>query len=706
MVFWRGGRVWVGIEDLAIAFISIVLCGMIFGMITEIVAPSKVKTALRPTPKGLSHRNTVRFPLENPALRRKNLVPAHNLKAIFRNLKALIVAGASRETRNEAILNQLALLILTKLYDERYFDCEDWADFRVWQDDAKITATKIRQKFKEAKTRWKGTFDKSDEITLGDGVILKIVTQLQGISLEKSPLNAVSEAFESIISDATKGLQGQFFTPANVAKLMVEIAQPKANMSVFDPACGTAGFLSASMFQVWRDINSRQLSPSKKHELQQKYAENHLIGIEKDAFLAKIAKAYMVIIGDGKSGILVEDALDEGGWKNLTSTKIAGKQFDIILTNPPFGKELKLSLAVARQFEFGNKIELAFVEQCQKYLKDGGVMGIILPETIFHSESNQAARKKLFFGHNITHIIDLPHDTFRPYNNAKTGVVFVQKNRPQQAFITAIKVQEIGHNRSGNEKFRLDEHHVPSDLVADDIPAIIQMLRGDRKLDPTLIKTVPASQILADDLLVARPYFIKTADAASVRLGDLIADKTLEYFDGHGSPESYLKGLGSHPYVRVKDIVNLEVAHNRLDDIPESEYQRLWSPAKALRAKDIVFVRRGSYRIGDVGILYEKDLNSILTREILVLRVRENNPHGLTPFALLGLLNSKPVRDQIADKVLMDTTLPNIAERWKDLRIDVGNARLKAKYHVAISKMYATRRDFWRDYEKTFGASG
>jgi type I restriction enzyme M protein len=158
--------------------------------------------------------------------------------------------------------------------------------------------------------------------------------------------------------------------------------------------------------------------------------------------------------------------------------------------------------------------------------------------------------------------------------------------------------------------------------------------------------------------------------------------------------------------VRVKDIVNLEVAHNRLDDIPESEYKRLWVPTKALRPKDIVFVRRGSYRIGDVGILYKKDMNSVLTREILVIRVKENNPHNLTPFALLGFLNSKSVREQINNKVLMDTTLPNIAERWQDLRVDIDNEKLKTEYNDAISTMYEQRSSFWNGYEKIFGING
>jgi type I restriction enzyme M protein len=659
----------------------------------------------------MSYRDIVDIPRKGfnkieEEIRRNDLVPTQNLKSIFRDLRGFIAANASGITRDEVILNQLALLIITKLYDERYFDDDDFSDFRVWNDDVKITSTKVKQKFIEAKSRWQGTFDETDEITLDDNIVFKIVSQLQRFSLSESPLNVISEAFESIISYATKGSQGQFFTPTNIVNLMVEVADPKENMTIFDPACGTAGFLSGGMFYVWNEIDNRKISDEAKYTLKQEYASNRLLGIEKDSFLAKIAKAYMIIIGDGKSGIFVEDSLDEGSWKNTTQARVQGKLFDCVLTNPPFGKELKLRPTIAKKFEFGSRVELAFVKQCQNYLKDGGVMGIILPETIFHSPNNRGVRKKLFYAHNITHIIDLPHDTFRPYNNAKTDIVFIQKNCPQQEKITVIRVKEIGHDHLGNPKFRLNNNHEISENAADDIPDIIKMLRGEKEVSSIYIKSVLASDVLGQDLLVARPYFIDPSDREFVSLGELIDDGTLECFDGHGSPEGYLKGLGVHPYVRVKDIVNLEVAHNRLDDIPESEYNRLWSPAKALRPKDIVFVRRGSYRIGDVGILYEKDITSVLTREILVIRVKENNKYNLTPFALLGFLNSKSVREQIDNKVLLDTTLPNIAERWRDLRIDIENEELKTEYNKVISKMYDQRRVFWEGYEKIFGVNG
>lgn len=127
------------------------------------------------------------------------------------------------------------MIIITKLYDEKYAE-DTYVKFRVIEDNPKKTSKAISQLYNEAKTRWNDVFTQDDEITLDDGVLMKVVAQLQHYSLMNSNRNVISEAFESIISYATKGSQGQFFTPENVAHLMVEIANPTESTTVFDPA--------------------------------------------------------------------------------------------------------------------------------------------------------------------------------------------------------------------------------------------------------------------------------------------------------------------------------------------------------------------------------------------------------------------------------------------------------------------------------------
>ena len=110
----------------------------------------------------------------------------------------------------------------------------------------------------------------------------------------------------------------------------------------------------------------------------------------------------------------------------------------------------------------------------------------------------------------------------------------------------------------------------------------------------------------------------------------LIEKKILNCFDGHGSPPAEYKGRGEVTYVRVKDIVNWEVYKDPTSRIPEEIYFQKKGKNKNLNVNDVVYVRRGSYRIGSVAMISPFDIKSLLTREILVLRViNEENEYGI-----------------------------------------------------------------------------
>ena len=84
--------------------------------------------------------------------------------------------------------------------------------------------------------------------------------------------------------------------------------------------------------------------------------------------------------------------------------------------------------------------------------------------------------------------------------------------------------------------------------------------------------------------------------------------------------------------------------------------------------EDILFVRRGSYRIGTVAMASPFDEQVLLTEELVVLRVKERvNPYGIDPYYLLYLLSHKYTQAEISQIVFIETTLPNISERWQEL---------------------------------------
>ncbi|MGH2079645.1 N-6 DNA methylase (plasmid) [Aerococcus urinaeequi] len=661
-------------------------------------------------------------------LRKKDLKPTNNLKKIFKNMRGFIAANATGTTRDENILNELIAILICKIYDERYKSLNDYMDFIVINNDEKETANRIKDIFNnKIKQKYPQVYQKNESITLSDDIITYVVAQLQKYSITGSSHQIVSNAFESIIGYASKGSQGQFFTPKNVIELMVNIVKPGKYETLLDPASGTAGFLTGAMNYVWNDIESLNMEVSAKEEEKKEYAMTKLFGIEKDNFLAKISKAYMAVLGDGKSGIHIADSLNNQQWDSSIKANIKEDYFDLILTNPPFGKDIKVKQETKEKYEFDD-VDLIFIERSLQLLQDGGILGIILPETIFHSPSNNKVREKFFYKNNIKAIVDIPHDTFRPYNNAKCDIIFIQKNRPQQDNILAIKVDNIGHNHLGEDTYEydLDSNTFDTEVVKEDISKIIRLLQNSDYMmvknksekyytdddkqylsqydyDKN-IKVIDSAKVIKSDLLVARNYFDVEINANhKVSISQLIEEKIITHFDGHGSPKSYLKGLGTIPYIRVKDIVNMELYINPLDLIPEFEANRLQSDEKQIKEKDIVFVRRGSYRIGDVGIVYKKDLDAVLTRELLVLRVDKlNNKYHITPHNLLYLMNSKEVKAQVNNKVMMDTTLPNIGNRWKDLYIPIYSKETMNDLSAKMESLYDSRSVFWNEFSDIY----
>ena len=142
----------------------------------------------------------------------------------------------------------------------------------------------------------------------------------------------------------------------------------------------------------------------------------------------------------------------------------------------------------------------------------------------------------------------------------------------------------------------------------------------------------------------------------------------VEITSGHGSPKSQFKGRGPYPYIRVKDIVNWDIYRDPTSGMPRPVFEKI-TRKHPLQAHDVVYVQRGSYRIGDVAIASPTDTEVILTREIHVFRVVEPVEDGLNPFYLLYLLTTPQVAQQTKAKVFLDTTLPTIGKRYKDIKL-------------------------------------
>lgn len=660
--------------------------------------------------------------------RRKDLKKTHNLKDIFSEIRGYIVGNSVGVNRDEAIAKEMINLILCKIYDERFTAKEKIVSFRVSDGDSNEEVTeRIDKLFLKVKAKYDDVLEQTDSISLDGNTLRHIIGKLQNFCLIETDRDIIADAFEVFTGYSLKGEQGQFFTPKNVVRLMVNAVDPGLSDVIIDPSCGSGGFLVESLKYLWNkvDIEAKELEweDAAVYEEKKEIGIKNIRGIEKDSFLTKVAKSYMAILGDGKGGIFCEDSLDDPkNWKEKTKQLIKLDSMNICLANPPFGKDIKITgkdklsqyeLAKNRNGKLvseGNPSTL-FFERDLQLLKDGGILGIILPETYFHAPSKKPFRE--FFGkHNIKWIIDLPHNTFRPHNNAKCIILIVQKNKPQQKTIDMAVAEFIGHDHNGKAIYVKDSNGVNTSKVLDDIPTIIDEIIKKRTGTYNHITSkkeytfeVEATEVFAKDIFVPRYYWksklveiensAKENNITLISMQQLLDEKIIKTFDGNGSPSSEYKGRGEIPYIRVKDIVQWQIYKDPTALIPENEYNKLYKKEKRLEEKDILYVSRGSYRIGSVAMVSPYDLKCILTREIKVIRViNPKNKYGITAEYLLYALSHQLVLEQSENKIFIDTTLPNIGKRWTEIKIPIFNDLNKFNEITEIAKNVVKQQ--WR----------
>jgi type I restriction enzyme M protein len=642
-------------------------------------------------------------------LTKARLIPATDLKLIFTRLLKTLYANTNI-SRREKLGSEMIRFIFAKIWDERY-DWDKPPKFRVSLNDTpEQVKTRIQALFKEVKDElvMDGVFEKNEEITLDPKSAAWVVGQLQRYSLHDTDKDAVGDAFEVFAESKFVGEKGEFFTPIEIIRTAIALVDPQPHQSILDPACGSGRFLIYALEHVW-DI----MEHSKKYKgspdsakLKQEAAERYFYGIDKEIDLVKIAKAYMAIVGDGRGGIVQQNTLHtaeefEGRAREMfveDGDKPHLKQFNTILTNPPFGANIKVLKNDAANFKLGHvwkkdangewqpttkakdtEPQILFVERCLDMLKNEGTLAIVLPETIFHAPNSRYVLNHIKSGNNIKAIVDLAHNTFRPHNNAKTLLVVLQKGVPQQDNIIMAVTEETGHDHQGRTLYRFDvtSHHFTGD-VWDDTKIVRKELQDLHNPDNQYVFTVKAKDIVKD-IYVPRYYWQKRtqsilADATKtgyepVRMQKLLDEGIIAAYAGHGSPPSGFKGRGEVPYIRVADIVNWELYKNQTALIPREIYLKIKGKRGVdLQSEDIIFVRRGSYRIGTVAMVSPFDIEVLLTGELVILRIlKPDNEYGLDPYYLLYLLSHDLTQRQLPQKIMIDTTLPNIADRWKEL---------------------------------------
>jgi len=259
-----------------------------------------------------------------------------------------------------------------------------------------------------------------------NGTLLRqVVNKLKEIDFNRTAdRHTFNDIYEKILKDLqSAGNAGEFYTPRAVTELMVQMVDPKLGEAVFDPACGTGGFLSCAI----EHVRSRYVtSVEDRRTLQRSFH-----GIEKKQLPHLLCTTNMLLHGiEVPTQIRHDNALA----RPLTSYGPADR-VPVITTNPPFGgmEEDGIEQNFPSAFRTRETADL-FLVLIMRLLQDRGRAAIVLPDGFLFGEGIKTRiKEKLLSECNLHTIVRLPNGVFNPYTGIKTNLLFFDKGQPTEA---------------------------------------------------------------------------------------------------------------------------------------------------------------------------------------------------------------------------------------------------------------------------------
>ncbi len=226
--------------------------------------------------------------------------------------------------------------------------------------------------------------------------------------------------YEQILKDLqSAGNAGEFYTPRAVTRFIIDRLAPKLDEVVFDPACGTGGFLTCAIDHKRKFVKS----PSDEEILR-----NTIRGVEKKALPHMLCITNMILHGIDipshiRHGNTLEKAYRDYGEKD---------RVPVIATNPPFGgmEQDGIENNFPASLRTRETADL-FVALIIKLLKNNGRAAVVLPDGFLFGEGVKSTLKQSLIKEcNLHTIVRLPNGVFAPYTGIKTNILFFTKGTP------------------------------------------------------------------------------------------------------------------------------------------------------------------------------------------------------------------------------------------------------------------------------------
>jgi type I restriction enzyme M protein len=262
--------------------------------------------------------------------------------------------------------------------------------------------------------------------------VLDKVHEISAQTVDPTHVFTLSQVYEGLLLKmGEKGNDGgQFFTPREIIRAMVRVIDPKIGETVYDPGCGTGGFLAQSFEHMAGPNNSKIRSADQLETLKHRT----FFGREKDNAIYPIALANLVLHN------IDEPHLWHGN--TLTGAETYGGLFqdapplhDVVLMNPPFGGKEGKDAQTRFAYKTG-ATQVLFLQHVMDSLKPAGRCGIVLDEGVLFRTNETAfvqTKRKLLDDCDLWCIVSLPGGVFTAAGaGVKTNLLFFTKGRPTE----------------------------------------------------------------------------------------------------------------------------------------------------------------------------------------------------------------------------------------------------------------------------------
>ena len=414
----------------------------------------------------------------------------------------------------------------------------------------------------------------------------EIIEMIDPINFTATDTDVKGDAFEYFLKSVTNGNKdlGEYFTPRHIVRTMVNLVKPLYGEKIYDPFCGTGGFL----LEAFKYLSIR--ADTQNNEVLEFIKKKTLYGREITS-TSRIAKMNMILFGDGHSNIEQTDTL-----KNPVNEK-----YEIVLANIPYSQETEYGSYYPIPSKNADSVCMQHIWQA---LKPEGRAAVIVPETFLYEGGVIGQTRELIVKNSKElSIISLPRGVFMPYTPTKTNILYFKKGGQFKNSFSFVIF---------NDGFQLNTKRKPvkgnSDLKK------LLSIYEEKETIKGQANIVPREEMEKSGNWNMRPFYymedIPDIDSELVYLDNSIIEEIIDKKDPRKNPDEQFRLL--------------EISQNGIflgDTILGNEATQAY---KVVKTGDIVY---NPYRvnIGSIGVVPQYLDNSLVSPAYVVLRVKNSN---------------------------------------------------------------------------------